>query len=134
MRMTGNVASLQDLVAINLRYDAGAEALHVRAVAQLVAKVLFAGGKGVSRTAKDLSKEGASVLSVRKIAMAIVETALAFLPTRGLAREYKGRWQLTDNSHVAIESDVLRAEKRLAGVLDRHFPRRIDQLKLRSWF
>ncbi len=132
--MTGAVASLQDLVAINLRYDAGAEALHVRAVAQLVAKVLFSGGKGVSKTAKDLSKEGASVLSVRKIAVPVVETALAFLRGRGLAREYKGRWQLTDDGHAAIESDVLRADKRLAGVLQRHFPKRIDGVKVRSWF
>jgi hypothetical protein len=127
-------AALQDLVAINLRYDAGAEALHIRAVAQLVAKVLFAAGRGVSRRVKDLAKEGAKVLGVKQIPTPLVESALGFLKSHRAAKDYRGRWMLTDEGYEAIDGDVQRAEKRLDGVLERHFPQRIDKTKLKSWF
>jgi hypothetical protein len=132
--MAVTTTTLQDLVAVNLRYDAGAEALHTRAVAQLLAKVLFAGGRGVSRRAKDLAKEGAKVIGVAKIATPLVESALAFLRGLSFAREHEGRWLLTDEGYAAITSDVQRTEKRLAGVLDRHFPQRIDRERLGGWF
>src|SRR5205085_1515507 len=132
--MTSSKPSLRDLVAVNLRYDPGVEALNIRAIAQLVAKILFAAGRAVSKSPRELAREGANVIKVSKIAVSQVESSLLFLKNLRFAKEYEGRWLLTDEGYAAVEADVGRAEKRVAGVLDRHFAHRIDRTKLTEWF
>jgi len=131
---TSRVPTIEDLVAINLRYDASSGQLNVRALAQLVAKLLFAGGQAVSQSPEQLGKAAGKVLQVHRIAPSTIKTALGFLRDNGLARESSSRWLLTDFGHRTIQADVSRAVVRLEGVLARHFPDRLDRSALGEWF
>lgn len=127
--------SLKDLIAINLQYDAGTEALSVRAIGQLLAKLLFARGRLVSARPNELAKEAAKVLRIAKISHDQVGAGLAFLRDRlGFAKESRGAWLLTDTGYSAIETDVRAAEVRVRGVLGRHFPPKVRPTALARWF
>src|SRR6267142_1235456 len=118
---------LADLVAVNLRYDAGAAALNTRAMAQLIAKVLFASGSGVAKKAKELAQLGAAALGVKKLHTRAIEEALTLLSSLGLTKKNLNSWVLTENGYEQVKQDVERAGRRLRGVLDRNFPARIDR-------
>jgi hypothetical protein len=127
-------ARIEDLVAINLRYDAGSGHLNVRALAQLVAKLLFAGGRAVSQSPEELGKAAGRVLQVPRIGKAATSAALEYLRENRLVRESGSRWLLSDFGYKEIESDVSRASTRLQGVLARHFPASLDRPTLENWF
>lgn len=122
------------MVAINLQYEGGTEALHVRAVGQLLAKLLFAAGPLVSKDPPGIGKEAAEILGVRKISPELVLQGLAFLHTLSIAKESHGRWLLTPSGRSAIQTDVERARTRLRRVLGRHFPGAIPEAMLAAWF
>jgi hypothetical protein len=123
-----------DLVAINLQYEAGTEALNVRALGQLLAKLLYVAGALVSKEPKVLAKEAANVLGIRGISLDLVGKSLQFLGSLRLAKESHGRWLLTPEARSMIAHDVERASLRIQGVLSRHFPQRISAPELASWF
>jgi len=127
-------ATIHELVAINLRFDPSTEALNVRALAQILGKILFAEGRSVSRLPADLAKQASKVFGVPRLALDRVERALRFLQSMRLAKESGRRWMLTDRGYLGIEEDLRRSEERLRSVLQRHFPARVDQVKLENWF
>lgn len=124
----------RELETINLQYDAGAAALNVRAVSQLLAKLLYAAGRLVSKAPRDLEREAARLLEMRKISHELIESGLGFLESLGFARQLGGRWLLTERGYDAIAADVKRADERLDGVLSRHFPSRVQRDLLKEWF
>lgn len=127
--------NLRELVAVNLRYDPGAAALRTRAISQIVLKTMFAAGKKVSMPVGDIRKSAGKALDIKALREDSVLEALEHLDGIGLATESsKGRWLLTDHGFAEVASDVDRAASRVAGVLDRHFPARLDCDKLREWF
>jgi hypothetical protein len=128
--------STQELVAINLRYDAGNAALHTRAVGQLVAKTLFAAGKKVSKGVRDIQAEAGNLLGTKALREDVVKTALEHLRKLGLATESSSgnRWLLTDDGFDEVARDVSKAADRRTIVLHRHFPNRLDATRLSEWF
>jgi hypothetical protein len=124
----------RNLVAVNLRYDAGAAALNARAVAQLLAKVLFSEGRNVSKAEAELSKSTSALFGLRRLAPSLVREGLQLLERQRLARESHGRWLLTKSGYDGILDDVTRATARTDSVLSRHFPKRIERAKLERWF
>ena len=126
--------TIAELVAINLRYDGSAAALNIRAQAQLAAKLLFAGGRAVSQPPSELAKAGAKALGIKTLSVASIEAGLTFLADLRLARQSGERWLLTDKGYDTIGYDVDRSRSRLANVLQRHFPGRLDQTALETWF
>ncbi|MHB1327548.1 MAG: hypothetical protein ACYC2K_05035 [Gemmatimonadales bacterium] len=127
--------TIDELVAIHLRFDPSTEALGTRAVAELIAKVLFAEGRMVSKSSKELGDLAARVFKVPRIDASAVDNALAFLKRQRLIREpATGRWQLTESGYSRIETDRFRANARLLGVLDRHFPLSVGRTKIEAWF
>lgn len=132
--MSDTSPTLRELVAVNLRYDAGMASLNVRAVAQLLAKVLYAEGSKVSKPAKELQKAAAKALGIGSISLSLVEEGLRFLDSIHLARESANRWLLTDKGFNDVGSDVASAARARASALERHFPQRLDKQKLEAWF
>jgi hypothetical protein len=126
--------SIADLVAVNLRYDAGTGALNTRALAQLVAKLLFASGKGVAKKPKELAYIGAEVLGVKKLQTRSIDEALQLLQTIGLVKKNVSSWVLTESGYEKVSQDVERAARRVEGVISRNFPGRIDREPLLVWF
>lgn len=126
--------SLNELVSINLQYDAGVAALGKRATAQLIAKVLYASGRLVSQDFGTIAAEVSRILGIRKISREQLEMGLGFLEELRFARKSGQRWMLTDTGFETIDADVSRASARLDGVLARHFPGRVERAKLRAWF
>jgi hypothetical protein len=128
-----NSPKLDELIAINLRYDAGSAALGTRAMAQVVAKLLYAGGKGVSHKPAELAKLAARSLGIGKLSSASVEEGLQFLALNKLARESQDRWLLTDRGYESIGFDLERATRRLESVIERHFPGRLERQAMVAW-
>jgi hypothetical protein len=124
--------SLQELVAVNLRYSRGAEPYRNIAYGHLAAKALYFLGRPARTGA--LSKEIATVLGVTKVPQWAVEQGLRHMLEAGLVEKQGTKWVLSPQGTAKIQADVTRADERQRIVLDRHFPPRIDRRKLAEWF
>ena len=132
LKLTPTIA---DLVAIRLRFDGVSSGpLAVRAIGQLLAKRLFTAGSGVSKSKPELVAEAGAALGVGRLGADGVDKAIAFLIREQLVKESGGRYLLTPNAYAVIAADVARANKRVASILDRHFPGAIDRIALTGWF
>ena len=125
---------LDDLVAVNLKYSASARPLRTRAIAQVVAKVLYTESPGEGTEAGSLAENIGLVCGVDKMEIGEVEDALALLEGFGLVEKPAVGWKLSSKGTKEIEVDLNRSRVVANSVLDRHFPKTIARQELRTWF
>jgi len=125
---------LDDLVAVNIKYSAGARPLRTRAIAQVAAKVLYMASPDERMEANILAENIGLVCGVDKVEISEVEDALALLEDLGLVEKATVGWKLSSKGTHEIEVDLNRSRSVTDSVLDRHFPKTIAREELRAWF
>jgi hypothetical protein len=125
--------SVNDLIALHLRYGAGAEPLRVRAFAEMVAKAIYL-REGLNCNIMTIRKEIARILNSSTISKKSIDHALVFLESKKLAVKDKGNWKLSQQGIDQIKSDLSRSSARIEKVTKRHFPSDIDDNIIKEWF
>ena len=123
-----------DLIAVNLRYEAGSEALQIRALSQIAAKILYANGTNVLVDRSEISKKCQKIFNIKNISKTSIDNALHYLENQLIAQAYGKKWMLSNKGFEQIKDDVQRASSRTRNILERHFPQRIEYEKLVAWF
>lgn len=129
-----DAATLNELITVHLRYTAGARPLRTRAVAQLVAKVLYTLPPGETASEEEIKEGISQLLGIPKFPKRAVSDALALLNDLKLVDRQKSRCVLSVNGKQEIEADVAQSFARNDAVLNTHFPQSIPKEKLRNWF
>ncbi len=125
---------LDDLVAVNLKYSAGARPLRTRAIAQVVAKMLYTEPPGEETESGSLAENVGLVCGVDKVEIGEVADALALLEGFGLVEKAAVGWKLSAKGTKEIDVDLKRSRVVADSVLNRHFPKTIARQELRTWF
>jgi hypothetical protein len=129
-----STVTIDDLIAIHLRYGAGAAALRTRALAQIATKILFLNDGNVFLPMTRIAHDVSTVVGVKAVGNEALAEALEFLGARGEAEKQGSSWRIKQESKTRMDSDLARANDRTLAILANHFPGRVDAAKLRAWF
>ncbi len=120
------------LVTLNLKYGSAAKPLKTLAFAQLAAKAIYF--SNTSNTPGELSRIIAKLIGVQAVSEDLVKGGLNHLRDIDKVIERGGKWSLVGAAGREISQEVQSTKTLLNGVLERHFPKNIDNKKLREWF
>lgn len=70
----------------------------------------------------------------QRIPSASLAEGLALLKLNNVAKNRAGKWKLTEDITAELNKNIKETESKEARVLQKFFPRSIDQAKLRNWF
>lgn len=129
-----DLQSQNELVAVHLRYTSGARPLRTRAIAQLVAKVLYTLPHGKGAPVELVTTEVAAMAGVANVQAKDVADGFGLLKAIGLVEIRKGWWQLSEKGKKEIDADLARFRTNAESIFERHFPQAIPREQLRKWF
>lgn len=119
------------LVTINLRYSATASSLKALAFADLAMKALFLADK--PKTIEELVKGVAEIIG-KNVSKELIEQGLEELWNDKKVKNINEKWELLITTRKQIEKDIKDMDSNLRAILERHFPKDIDNGILLDWF
>ena len=122
----------RDIVTINLKYGSSLKPLKTLAFAQLVAKTLFLCDKPLAIS--DLSKEVMRLIGIKNISEEFIKQGLDYLKEIDKVIIRNNEWILNKEAKTEIVKELDSARFHIKGVLSRHFPKIIEEKKLKDWF
>ncbi|MEX2053083.1 MAG: hypothetical protein WD898_02555 [Candidatus Paceibacterota bacterium] len=126
--------SINEIVALHLRYSSGAHPLRIKAFAEMVAKTLFLHRDSVGLTITEIAKTISSILNCKDIYRKSVNSALRMLLSQNVVKVTNDKWELTEIGFKAIGSDLQKSQLRTESVIRRHFGEEMPIDQLRMWF
>lgn len=122
----------QQLTAINLRYGTTAKSLKTLAFADLSAKALFLLHKPL--TTKEVAKKVAELIAIRTVSEDLIKRGLEELKTDRRVCIINGKWELGEEARQNIGKSASCFLDVFGRVLNRNFPKNIEEDELTAWF
>jgi len=120
------------LLAVNLRYGVTASSLKILAFADLSSKGLFASSQSLSVI--QICQAVAKLIGIRRVDKELIENSLRELRRNSQVDLREELWSLSKNERNRIEKEINSNDVALAKVIEIHFPKNIDDAKLKIWF